>query len=95
MTELKRLQVGDFNIKDSVSIEELEKDKEKYLIPFEELFKSKEIINIKNDRKLQLLLNGAKLTYNAKDEIYRIYNNEEFIGIGIIQNNLLKRDIIL
>ena len=59
------------------------------------MFKSKEIINIKNDRKLQLLLNGVKLTYNAKDEIYRIYNNKKFIGIGIIQNNLLKRDIIL
>ena len=94
MSDLKRLQVGNFNIKDSITIEELEKDKEKYFIPFEQIFKSKEIINL-DDRKLDLFLNGVKLTYNLNDEIYRIYNNDKFIGIGTVKEKLLKRDIVL
>ena len=32
---------------------------------------------------------------DKQDGIYKIYNNNKFIGIGIIKNSLLKRDIIL
>ena len=94
MSNLKRIQVGNFNIKDAITIEELEKNKQKNIITIEELFKNKKIINL-NDRKLQLFLNGVKLTHNLKNDIYRIYNNQNFIGIGIIKDNLLKRDIVL
>ena len=94
MFDLKRIQVGKFNICDAVTIEELEKDKEKNFIYFEEIFKDKKIINL-NNKKLQLFLNGVRLTFNLNDEIYRIYNNEKFIGLGTIKDNLLKRDIIL
>ena len=94
MLDLKRIQVGKFNICDAVTIEELEKDKEKNFIYFEEIFKDKKIINL-NNKKLQLFLNGVRLTFNLNDEIYRIYNNEKFIGLGTIKDNLLKRDIIL
>lgn len=94
MSNLKRIQVGDFNIKDAITIEELEKYKQKNIIPIEELFENKEIIVLDN-RKLQLFLNGVKLTQNFKDGIYRIYNNKKFIGIGIVKDNLLKRDIVI
>ena len=95
MIDLKRIQVGEFNIQNSVTIEEIEKNKEKNFIPFEELFKNRQII-VLDDRKWKLFLNGVRLTTNnLKDDIYRIYNNKKFIGIGIIKDNLLKRDIIL
>ena len=101
MENLKRIQVGDFKIEESSKIQELEENKEdiKYLeskiISVEEIFKNKEKIKI-DDKKMQLFLNGVKITQNQENDIYRIYNkNEKFIGIGIIQDKLLKRDIIL
>lgn len=101
MENLKRIQVGDFKIQESSKIQELEENKEdtKYLeskiISVEEIFKNKEKIKL-DDRKMQLFLNGVKITQNQENDIYRIYDkNEKFIGIGIIQDKLLKRDIIL
>ena len=94
MSELKRIQVGDFNIKDAITIEELKQNKDKFIIPIEKLFEDKHIVDL-DDGKLQLFLNGVKLTKNLEDGLCRIYNNEKFVGIGIINNKLLKRDIIL
>lgn len=100
MKELQRIQVGDFLIKDTVLIEEVEENIcnkeffEKNFITIEKLFDSKDIINLDN-RKLELFLNGVKLTKRYDDGIYRIYNNNKFIGIGIVKDELLKRDIIL
>lgn len=100
MEELKRLKVGKFEIKDSIEIEELERNKEnkeilkKYFITLEEYFINNESISL-DDRKLNRFLNGVKLTYKMPNGIYKIYNNNKFIGIGNIDNELLKRDIIL
>lgn len=101
MESLKRIQVGDFKIEESSKIQELEENKEdtKYLeskiISVEEIFKNKEKIKL-DDKKMQLFLNGVKITQNQENDIYRIYDkNEKFIGIGIVQDKLLKRDIIL
>lgn len=100
MLNLNRIQVGQFNISNSITIEESKKQEEfkniisKNLITVEQLFKEKENIEL-NDRKLELFLNGVKLTQNKPDGIYKIYNNNNFVGIGIIKDNLLKRDIII
>ena len=100
MLNLNRIQVGQFNISNSITIEELKNQEEfkniinKNLITVEQLFKEKENIEL-NDRKLELFLNGVKLTQNKPDGIYKIYNKNKFIGIGIIKDNLLKRDIII
>lgn len=100
MLELKRIQVGNFNIKEAITIEQLENniDNKEFIeenfMQFEEIFKNKEKIEL-DDRKLRLFLNGVQLTMTCKDEIYRIYSNNKFIGIGIVENKLLKRDIVL
>ena len=100
MLNLNRIQVGQFDISNSITIEESKKQEEfkniisKNLITVEQLFKEKENIEL-NDRKLELFLNGVKLTQNKPDGIYKIYNNNNFVGIGIIKDNLLKRDIII
>lgn len=100
MAELQRLQVGDFNIKESITIKQLEENINNTnfinnsIIKLEDIFINKEEI-ILEDNKLRLFLNGVKLTQNKKDEIYRIYNNRNFIGTGVVKSNLLKRDIIL
>ena len=101
MKELKRIQVGEFELKDSTTIEEIQKDMEDKkdindkIISIEKLFKDRERIILDNN-KLAYFLNGVKLTQKLPDGIYRIYDEKyKFIGIGVLTNNLLKRDIIV
>lgn len=100
MKNLNRIQVGEFNINNSITIEELEQEVnntefiKKHFITIEKLFQNSEAI-ILEDKKLELFLNGVKLTNKKPNGIYKIYNNNKFIGLGIIENQLLKRDIII
>lgn len=97
MKELRRIKVGEFKIQDSISIEDIKNNQdllEEKIITIEEFFKNKEKIDL-NDKELQLFLNGVMLTKKNIDGIYRIYNNDNFIGLGIIKNNKLKRDIVI
>lgn len=107
MKELNRVTVGRFNIKDSITIEELEKigkeesnDKknekiQEKLLTIQEIFKEKENIIIEENR-LPYFLNGVKITVKKEDGVYNIYNeSNKYLGLGILENNLLKRDIII
>lgn len=95
MSELQRIKVNNFNISESVTIAELENTKENIkIIKVEDLFLDKEIITL-NKRKEELFLNGVMLTFEYPDGIYRIYSGDKFLGLGTVQNKLLKRDIVL
>ena len=97
MKELNRTKVDNFKIKDSVKLEELEKNKEEKIISIERYYTYYNIIEKieLDDKKLKLFLNGSKLTINKSDGLYRIYSNKKFIGLGTILNNNLKRDIVI
>lgn len=105
MKELNRTKVGIFDIQDSIKLEELNQNKEdekflnEHIISIENLFKklygekNKIIIN---SRKIELYLNGTKLTQTVPDGQYRVYDeNNNFIGTGSVQNKLLKREIVV
>lgn len=95
MEELQRTKVNNFKIGDSVLLDDITLENvEENLIKTEEVFKEKDKIELDN-KKLELFLNGVKLTYDLPKDIYRIYNNKQFIGIGIVENKLLKRDIVI
>lgn len=96
MKELKRTKVDEFDINKSITISELEKleDKSDAMISIEELFKSKEKI-ILDEKRTKLFYNGVRLTQNICDGVYRIYKNKTFIGLGVVEKGLLKRDVIL
>lgn len=100
MTELNRTKVGKFDICDTVTIEELEKNcnnlefMNKYFISIEKLFENNEKIDL-DANKLRLFLNGVRLTVKIEEGIYKIYSDNKFIGIGTVKDNLLKRDIIV
>ena len=100
MKNLIRITAGEFTIQNSIEIEELENSEDpqkildKNLISIEEFFKEKEKIEL-NEKRLKLFLNGVMITEDKKDDIYRIYSNNRFIGLGIIKNLKLKRDIII
>ena len=95
MKNLKRLQVGKFNIKDAVYIDDIDlKNVNDYLITLEEILRGIPCINL-DEKKLKLFLNGVQLTANNIDGLYKIYVANKFIGTGTIKKGLLKRDIIL
>ena len=93
MKELKRTKVGNFNIEQAITLEQLQEKENIKIITIEEMFKDKEEI-ILEDSKIILLLNGVKMNMEKPNGIYRIYNKQnKFIGLGIVQNKILKIDI--
>lgn len=96
MKELTRTQVDNFRIEDSIKLSELENvdDKESKVISIERLFENSSEI-ILNDRKIELFLNGVMLTTDCENGVYRIYNDSKFVGLGVVNDSLLKRDIIV
>ncbi len=112
MKELTRVQVDKFNIRDSYTLEEVEKNKDTIkIISIEEILRNNEKI-ILNKEKLNLFLNGGRINikkimnhenidrdiqdYTENNLIVRVYNEQnDFIGTGIINNNILKRDIVI
>lgn len=94
MKNLKRLQVGEFNIKDAVYIDNIDLNNvNEHLITLEEILKEIPCINL-SAKKLKLFLNGVQLTTNNVDGLYKIYVANKFIGTGTVIKGLLKRDII-
>lgn len=95
MKNLKRLQVGNFNIENAICIDNLNLENiDKYVYTLEDMLKENNSIKL-NEYKLKLFLNGVKLSVNNLDGIYKIYVKSRFIGTGTVKNGLLKRDIIL
>ncbi len=101
MKELNRVKVGSFDISEAITLQELEENKNnteylnKHIITIPYFFKDYPIIHL-TEQEIKELLNGVKLQKNVKNGLYQIQNkNEEFIGIGIVQNNLLKRKLML
>ena len=95
MKELNRTKVGEFNIKDCVTIEEFE---EKYnkndfsdIITIEKIFKENPKIELDN-LNIKQYLNGVKIKVPVQDAVYRTYLNNKFIGLGIVKESYLKRD---
>lgn len=93
MNALNRIKVDRFKIEDSFSLEEIEKGKYT-LLKMEDLFNENPSISL-NPRKMELFLNGVSLSFELEDGIYNIYSNNKYIGLGIVRDNLLKRDVII
>ena len=100
MNNLVRIKVGKFSIQDSISIDDLiyannpKERLEEKIITIEELFENMEKIEL-NQKSLRSFLNGVKISEFKSDGIYKIYCNTDFIGIGSIKNERLKREIVL
>lgn len=95
MSALQRTQVGEFSLENSITLEEL-KNMQKlsnYLITPEVLFSDKSKISLTQNELVQFL-NGMKLKKTSENGLYRIYVEEKFIGIGEINNNMLKREYV-
>jgi tRNA pseudouridine55 synthase len=100
MAALNRIFVDKFSIDSAISFEVLEENKsnqkflDEHLIKMEDVFSYFPKLEI-NSRKLNLLLNGVKLSVNIEDGVYNIYSDGKYIGLGTVKNELLKRDVII
>lgn len=95
MKELKRTKVDKFCIEKSYTIEEIEKNKENVkIISIEEILQENDKIDL-DDNELTLFLNGGRIKVTNSNGLVKVYNNNKFIGTGMVQNNILKRDIVI
>lgn len=99
MKELNRLQVGEFYIKDAVTISEMKEKIEagnlENIITIEEIFKNNPQIQLEQEQ-IELYINGVKINTKKTNGVYRIYKPDgTFIGLGIIENSKLKRDLVI
>ena len=94
MTALQRKQVGDYSLEDSYSLEQIEKmifnNDFNFLKTIEEIF-SYDKYSLQTEKELTLYKNGntVKIKENLENKKYRIYFQDEFIGLANVENNNL------
>ncbi|QNE65565.1 tRNA pseudouridine(55) synthase TruB [Fusobacterium hwasookii] len=94
MTALQRKQVGDYSLEDSYSLEQIEEmvlnNDFKFLKTIEEIF-SYDKYSLQTETELTLYKNGntVKIKENLENKKYRIYFQDEFIGLANVENNNL------
>ena len=96
MTALQRKQVGEYSLENSYNLEQIEEmtlnNDFKFLKTIEEIF-SYDKYNLETEKEFILYKNGntVKIKENLENKKYRIYFQNEFIGLANIENsNLLK-----
>ena len=101
MKELRRTKVGNFSLENAVSLEELEQHTEDSLwikekiLTVEQVLKNYATIQLE-EKKIHHFLNGVKISVCQPDGIYHIKDEKRnYIGLGIVENQKLKRDVIL
>ena len=94
MTALQRKQVGDYSLEDSYSLEQIEEmvlnNDFNFLKTIEEIF-SYDKYSLQTEKELTLYKNGntVKIKENLENKKYRIYFQNEFIGLANVENNNL------
>jgi len=97
MSNLNRTKVNEFNIENVIELEQIKENPNiilEKIINIEEIFKNIRKIELDN-YKTKLFLNGVKLRNYDGEEVVKIYNNNIFLGVGIIKDGTLKRDVII
>lgn len=94
MTALQRKQVGDYSLENSYSLEQIEEmvlnNNFNFLKTIEEIF-SYVKYSLQTEKELTLYKNGntVKIKENLENKRYRIYFQNEFVGLANIENNNL------
>ena len=94
MAALQRKQVGEYSLENSYSLEQIEEitlnNNFKFLKTIEEIF-SYDKYSLQTEKELTLYKNGntVKIKENLENKKYRIYFQDEFIGLANVENNNL------
>ena len=92
MTSLVRTSSGPFTILNSITCQQLEDaDAEKYLI------KPQDVLNfpvvVLNEKQAKRMVDGLFDEYDLADGLYKVFSGQEFWGVGIVNNRLLKMKV--
>lgn len=97
MTELTRIKTGNFRIENSIPLYDylkLEYDEmRERVVTIEEYYKESKKINFSKNDYLRFL-NGIKFDIDTQEKLVRVYFNNKYKGLGIVENNQMKRYII-
>lgn len=94
MTELQRVNVGEYSLTNSYTLEQMEEMAQNndfsFLNSVENVF-SYEKYNLETEKELTLFKNGntVKIKDNLENKKYRVYYQDEFLGLASIENNNL------
>ena len=94
MTELQRINVGEYSLTNSYTLEQMEEMAQNndfsFLNSVEDVF-SYEKYNLETEKELTLFKNGntVKIKDNLENKKYRVYYQNEFLGLASIENNNL------
>lgn len=90
MSALERTACGIFDIESGVTVEEFtaSDNPEKYLIPAENAVSFPKIRL--SERQATKILNGVFENIGAADGVYRVYNENEFWGVGTAEGGVLR-----
>ena len=90
MTSLIRAKSGFFSLENGITIDELKSSSnpEKYIIPADLAVDYEKVVL--TDKQATKILNGLFDKYPLKDGFYRVYNQTEFWGIGVVTDGILK-----
>lgn len=90
MSFLARVKSGVFTAENSVKLEEFRNsdNPEKYILPPDIAVDYEKIVL--NEKQANKILNGVFNDYGFKDGLYRVYNGEDFWGIGETKEGILK-----
>lgn len=97
MLELRRISNGNFSIKYSVKLYDYIKfdyfEMQKKIISIEDYFEDFKKIEL-SENDFVKLINGVMLDFKEKDKYVKIYVQKRYVGLGVINNNKLKRYIL-
>ena len=106
MSNLQRIKVNDFSIDEAITFEELENNKNDLNWLKSHSYTMKQVMSYLpridlNINRLDYFINGGKIQVDSiqknieiNDGSYNIYSDDKYIGIGIVKDRYLKRDII-
>ena len=95
LKNLLRLRVGDFDLKNSLTFDEIKSFCADCLLPIENCLKHLPTYEL-DERRIRAFMNGLPTTVHAPDEKFlRIISGEKFLGVGRIENNELRSSKIV
>lgn len=91
MSRLERVQAGSFSKESSVTLAELEKEKEKYIIDLEIPLARFKVIKLGSEEGKKYI-NGIRFNVSMEDGTYRVYIEDKLYGICTVDNGVIKSE---
>ncbi len=90
MSKLSRIKSGIFSYENGITVDELKRleNADEFIIPADTAV-SFEKLNL-TEKQAQKILDGVFENYGFSDGTYRVYNQGKFIGVGKVQEGILR-----